>query len=337
MAVTGTGTQADPFVVHSYSEFISLSGHAPISDTKAVYIKWFDEPGQVLDCNEYGSEFKWGSFAAISGYGGYTIYVDLNGSTIKNLIVADGVEMFTGTSWGGENMVVNVSNGAIRNVFMGSSTSKICNTYVDFHDISMSINVAGSTVSPFNGDWSHNINIDNCALYLVASTLTAPLMSQVRITDTDIELQISNQNGVVPFTGDMNAMEPWSMLKDCRIQGKIGGSPIAMTESGKCSVFGCATSEYSGDNGKVVKLTNCVVDVDLTDSYFDSYGANYSIYEANSSELNTNIFCNSHYPSQGQETGYTYPSDWNYISHSLMRNGAYLNAQGFTVVEVVEG
>ena len=335
MAVTGTGTQADPFVVHSYSEFISLSGHAPISDTKAVYIKWFDEPGQVLDCNEYGSEFKWGSFAAISGYGGYTIYVDLNGSTIKNLIVADGVEMFTGTSWGGENMVVNVSNGAIRNVFMGSSTSKICNTYVDFHDISMSINVAGSTVSPFNGDWSHNINIDNCALYLVASTLTAPLMSQVRITDTDIELQISNQNGVVPFTGDMNAMEPWSMLKDCRIQGKIGGSPIAMTESGKCSVFGCATSEYSGDNGKVVKLTNCVVDVDLTDSYFDSYGANYSIYEANSSELN--IFCNSHYPSQGQETGYTYPSDWNYISHSLMRNGAYLNAQGFTVVEVVEG
>lgn len=337
MAVTGTGTQADPFVVHSYSEFISLSGHAPIGDTKAVYIKWFDEPGQVLDCNDYGSEFKWGSFAAVAGYGEYTIYVDLNGATIKNLIVADGVEMFSGTSWGGNNMIVNVNNGAIRNVFMGSSTSKICNTYVDFHDVSMSVNVAGSTVSPFNGDWSHNINIDNCALYLLASTLTAPLMSQVRISDTDIMLQIANQNGVTIFAGDMNAMEPWSLLKDCRIQGKIGGSPIAMTETGKCAVFGCATPTYTDDNPKVVKLTNCVVDVDLTDSLFNYHGANYSIYAANSSELNTNIFCNSHYPSQGQDMEYSYPSDWNYMSHSLMRNGAYLNAQGFTVVEVVEG
>ena len=60
MAVTGTGTQADPYIVHSYSEFISLSN----TMGSTGYIQFFENenPNQVIDCNAYGADFKWHSF-----------------------------------------------------------------------------------------------------------------------------------------------------------------------------------------------------------------------------------------------------------------------------------
>lgn len=337
MAVTGSGTQADPFVVHSYSEFISLSGHAPV-DNSSVYIKWFDEPNQVLDCNTYGSEFKWGAFADDAGNSGnVTIYIDLNGCTIKNFLIADGIIMFAGHYYGFNGTLgkIVISNGSLRNIFMGSATSKVCGDYVEFHDVSMSINFSGATEAVFNGNG--NLKFDNCALYLVGSTLQAPIMTNGTISDSDIELHISNQNGICMFNGG-GAYGYYSTLTDCRIQGKIGGTPIAHVETGTCSILGCATPYNSGDAAKQCKLINCVVDVDLTDTFFDYHGATYYIYKASgSTDMNTNVLCDSHYPSQGQGMGYHYPSSWNYISHTLMRNGAYLNAQGFTVVQVVEG
>lgn len=337
MAVTGTGTEQDPFVVHSYDEFMTLNNHAPIGSTRAVYIKWFDTPGQILNCNDYGSEFKWGSFAAISGYGGYTIYVDLNGATIKNLIVADGATMFVGTSWGGEAMNVCVQNGSIRNVFMGSSTSKICGTNVIFKDVSMSANVAGSTVIPFHSDWSGLLTIDNCAIYLVASTLTAPLFCQGRITDTDFELHISDQNSQPIFIGDNNATEPWTTLKDCRIQGKISGKGMPTGVNADTCVL-----DYCGLNSKSLWFTNCVIDLDLTDSRIVNYGYGGSRYDVflnyNGANFNTNVICKSHRPNDpDHEAYYGYQSDLNFMTHEQIRDGDHLNDQGFIVVEVNTG
>ena len=82
-------------------------------------------------------------------------------------------------------------------------------------------------------------------------------------------------------------------------------------------------------------MTNCVVDVDYNDITISNpnYKTVSILREMNPSELNTTIFCNTHLPA---DKDYTYPTLWNYISHPLMRNGAYLNNAGFTVVEVVE-
>lgn len=320
MAVTGTGTQADPFIVHSYNEFISLSGHAPITDTRAVYIKFFDTPNQTIDCNDYGSEFKWGTFTAVSGYGGYTIYIDLNGCTIKNFLIADGSAMFAGTAWGGEQMIVSISNGAIRNVFMGSAASIICNDYVEFHDVSMSVNFVGCTFSPFSGGGS--VIIDNSAIYLVGSVLSAPVMTGCVVSDTDMELHISNPNDQLIFRN--------CTITDCRIQGKISGNPHRQGNYPSFYFVLLAYNSNGVQTGDSV-MTNCVVDIDLSEATPDWTGATIFIYyPENGATLNTNIFCNSHFP-----PNYGIPSDWNYISHTLMRNGAYLNSVGFTVVEVV--
>lgn len=336
MAVTGTGTQADPFIVHSYDEFISLSGHIPVADS-SVYIKWFDTPNQVLDCNTYGSEFKWGAFSGVSASVKCDYRINLNGCTIKNFRIADGITMFAGGGSGSNIKKIIISNGFIRNVFLGSATSKFCGDYVEFENVSISLNFSGATNVMFNGDG--HLTFDNCAMYLVASTLQAPIMTKGSISDTDIELHIADQNGKCLFNGG-DTYNNYSTLTDCRITGKISGTPIEQGEGSVYSIFGCASPYNSRDTGKQCKLVNCVVDVDLTDTFFDVWGAMYYIYKASgATDLNTNVFCNSHYPSGdgGIKDSWQHPTDWNYMSHENIRNGAYLNNAGFTVVEIVDG
>jgi hypothetical protein len=119
MAITGTGIAGDPFIVHSYEEFMTLS-NSDHNGSATIYVKWFDNPNQVLDCNTYGSEFKWGSFE--NGTSGdnarYTIDVDLNGATIKNFMVASDIPMFKTYSRGGSTGslgIINIRNGTYLN------------------------------------------------------------------------------------------------------------------------------------------------------------------------------------------------------------------------------
>lgn len=326
MAVTGTGTQADPFVVHSYSEFISLSKHAPITGTEAVYIKWFDEPNQVLDCNTYGTEFRWDEFTTESptSSGNNTFYIDLNGATIKNFLIASGKTMFNPKGYSnGYTCKMEVYNGAIRNVFMGSATSKVCCDYVTFHDVSMSVNVVGTTATIFNGN--SNATMDNCALNLTASTLQAPLMTKFSVSDTDIKVYVSNVNQQIIFAQ--------CTLTDCRLQGKISGT---IKYYANRNVILGNTSASGSTAPLMCSMINCVVDVDFEGIRVsnENYKAVAILYEVATGELNTNIFCNTHLPSDQE---YIYPDNWHYISHPLMRNGAYLNSKGFTVVQIVEG
>ena len=325
MAVTGSGTQADPFIVHSYTEFISLSAHSPISGTEAVYIKWFDEPDQVLDCNTYGTEFRWDEFTTKhpSSEGSNTFYIDLNGATIKNFLIAPDKTMFNPKGYAnGHTCKMEVYNGSFRNVFMGSATSKVCGDYVEFHDVSMSVNFVGCTSSPFSGNG--NVVIDNSALYLVGSVLSLPVMTGCIVSDTDIELYISNPNSQFIFTG--------CTITDCRIQGKISGT---IHRQGNYPSFYFVILAYNSNGvqtGDTV-MTNCVVDIDFSEATPDWTGATIFIYyPENGATLNTNVFCNSHWT-----PNYGMPSDWNYMTHEQIRNGDYLNSHGFTVVEVVGG
>ena len=332
MAVTGTGTQADPFIVHSYSEFISLSAHSPV-DNGWTYIKWFDTPNQVLDCNEYGSEFKWDTFSAYGGnYTAKGIDIDLNGCTIKNLIIADGKAMFNGhfDSANSRKHQLRVHDGSIRNVFLGSATSRFVDgAYVEFSNVSISVNMMGSTVPMFNNDQEINNSLlmDNCALYLVASTLSTFIFNQIVMTDTDIELHITDQNNKPIFEGTFSDSTRQSKITDCRIQGKIGGKGFKNNYTNARVVLGALNSGDMYANNAAI-FTNCVIDVDLTDSEM-----NHILYTTDGGvSINTNVICISHVPN-----GYVAPSAPNYLSHSDMRSYSALTNAGFTVVEVVDG
>lgn len=323
MAVTGTGTQADPFVVHSYDEFMSLSNHIPVEDA-SVYIKWFDTPNQVIDCNDYGSEFKWGQFVSRADV---TTYIDLNGCTIKNFLIDSDHTMFYAVGYNDtmprwHAAKIEVSNGSIRNVFMASATSKLIYGEVTLHDVSVSMNAAGTTAIPISGiSGGKSCYMDNCALYLVCSTLNTGIMRYVIGSDTDIELHVGNQNGVYMF--------PDCSFTDCRVQGKISGSTSSASDSSvqQNMVLGSITTYYT--DSPRTNWVNCVVDLDLTESRRNDSRGGYHVIYAYSDGLNTNVMCKDHYP-----TGVTPPLAWNYMTHEQIRNGAYLNSKGFVVVEV---
>lgn len=336
MAVTGSGTQNDPWVVHDYDEFMSKSGVYPDSELSA-YIK-FEVPGSVLDCNTYGSEFKWEQFTAATPIGSgdtynYHVYIDLNGTTIKNFIIKEDVPMFRAKrkgdtySWASAHIIVK--NGSFRNVFMGSATSKIAlcendGPTIEFSNISFSTNTTGLTVPVFDGGNGKRISFDNCALYLVQATLATGIMRKCVSTDTDFELHINNQNSQVIF--------PDSSFTDCRFQGKIGGHCVSAGVNNDSYVF-----DQCGLDGKALDFTNCVIDLDLTDSLgasdnnFVRYGV---LLDYNGYSINTNVICNSHYPSIGGERQYSYPSSWNHMTHEQIRDATYLNSKGFVVVDV---
>lgn len=272
-----------------------------------------------MDCNTYGADFRWGHFGPNTGAGAATFYINLNGCTIKNIMVADGATMFEGIFYSVARKVI-ISNGSILNVFMGSATSKICGDYVEFHNVSISTNVAGTTVKPFDGNGT--LVMDNCALYLVASTLTTQLMKKMAFSDTDIELHVGNQNNLNMFAG--------CSFTDCRFTGKISGRAWDTGQNAHACVLGY---DYGGESSST--FTNCVIDLDLTDSYGGDHAASGWVYWIlciyNSATLGTNVMCNSHYP---KNKNYTYSNLWNYMSHENIRNGTYLNNAGFTVVEV---
>lgn len=328
MAVTGTGTQADPFVVHSYDEFISLSNHIPVADA-SVYIKWFDTPNQVIDCNDYGSEFKWGQFVSRADV---TTYIDLNGCTIKNFLIDSDRTMFYAVGYNDtmprwHAAKIEVSNGSIRNVFMASATSKLIYGEVTLHDVSVSMNAAGTTAIPISGiSGGKSCYMDNCALYLVCSTLNTGIMGYVIGSDTDIELHIANQNNKDMF--------PNSTFTDCRFTGKVSGIGRTFEYNTDTCVL-----DWCGMNSKTLNFTNCVVDLDLTDGRILGYthaGSKYDVFLTyNGANVNTNVVCNSHRPiDEGHEGYYGRETAWNFMTHEQIRDGAYLNSKGFTVVEV---
>ena len=323
MAVTGTGTQADPFIVHDYSEFMSTNSRISGSD---VYIQFFEneKPNQVINCNDYGSEFKWHQYSAV--YGQFmNVHINLNGCTIKNFLIADGETMFPGeyTQYR-QSIAFYISNGSFRNVFLGSATSKFCTNYVHFQDVSISFNFAGTTVTPFNG--TGDVTFDNCALYLVGSTLQAKVFTSCSLSDTDIELHINNLNEVAVFAAASDSMSDRTILTGCRLQGKVSGAAKRFVNN-IGGVLGCIENYY-GSSDKM-NLINCVVDLDISGVTGEYYNGLFILY-AYSSGLNTTVYCKDHYP-----TGVTPPSNWNYMSHENIRNGTYLNNAGFTVVEVV--
>lgn len=324
MAVTGTGTQADPFIVHNYSEFMSLSG--TISEEK--YIQFFEDnmPNQIINCNDYGSEFKWHQFNLANGsQGTFRTHINLNGCTIKNFLIADGEAMFQGQFWGNtaHEGVISVSNGSIRNVFMGSSTSKIIGEYVELHDISLSANISGLTSIPFDGADIGRSLIDNCALYITSARLSAVVINRIDITDTDMEFHINDQNGQAIFSSyGGNPMT----IKDCRVQGKISGVGYTNQYFGSTTVLGAINAFNQYAEG-VARFVNSVIDVDASESQAAIIlAANYD------SDYGTNVLCKSHFSSSMSA-----PQIWNFMTHEQIRNGEYLNSKGFTVVEVVGG
>lgn len=211
MAVTGTGTSTDPYVVHNYTELKEACAYRV---SGRFYIKLNND----IDCNSYGDTFEWETITLGNGNdaGGY-VTLDLNGKTIKNMKIANGNCLFSPHYNNYENCVIK--NGKILNVFSNNASNifyNMNNRVVDMTNVAMSVNATSTTGTLF-----HNVTFNKCSLYLITNKLLGVVFnhnSNYQLQFTDIYININNCNGKQIFNGSKKH------AKSCRIQGDISGN-----------------------------------------------------------------------------------------------------------------
>lgn len=289
MAITGTGTKDDPWIVHNYDEIKNLMPN--MRDNS--YVKLAND----IDCNEYGDTWEWETITL----GNWNFEFDLDGHTIKNIMIKSGNSLFSGAS----NINV-IRNGKILNVFNNTGESIINGSGLILKDISMSVNGTGLTGVAFS-----STVFENCAIYFKSNKLNNFVFycrTYPYCKNSDFYLDINDKNSKGIFT-NYSAEGASQLLDNCRVRGYIGG----------------VSSTYYLLNGS---CNNSVIEVDTTNM---SWGSGFgSAYHTPCGASSTGIINTEISPNLGDTSGLKA------CTTAQMRDPDYLNSIGFTVAKVGE-
>lgn len=198
MAITGTGTKDDPYIVHNYDEL-----KEKYTEQNGSTTEWYIKLVNDIDCNDFGDIWEW--TAMERGYGNK--YIDLDNHTIKNIMIKFGSSLFSDS-----NGSTHISNGKILNIF-GNGAANIFSG-VNLENFSTSIN--GTNVT---GTAILNTNMSKCAVYYKANKMMAKfyICNSQLLKNCDFEFDIPDINGQSIFESRGTCLE------DCRIRGNIKG------------------------------------------------------------------------------------------------------------------
>ena len=302
MAITGTGTELDPFIVHSYDEIKETVGSSTTGDT---YTKLAND----IDCNSYGADFEWETISAPSNS---LRFFDLDGHTIKNVYIKNDNYMFKGYN---NSYRISIYNGKILNVF-GSSVKGFMISG-DFANLSISLQF--TTIS--DSQIFNTVKMRSCALYIILLNGTGRTLfgtGSVDIQNLDLYLEVYNINS----TTNSNAF---------RVMGQASGTFTydSIRLVGKAHMGeSCA---YANTMIAAGKMTNSAVDFDMTE-FGEMSGGSSSYNAIGGTSNNTTVINSALLPSNVVvPTGYLSAP-----SSQAMRTGADLRSLGFTVVNVEE-
>lgn len=200
--ITGTGTEADPFVVHSYDE---LKEKLNINSASDCYITL--EENAVIDCNDYGVDWEWSSIRCnCNGH------LNLNGGLIKNAIIAENSNMFEVTVY---NRSLEISNGRMLNI-LGDNAKYIIYAIgkgVKLTNVTMSIDGDDLSDSPFYGF----VTPSNTSVCFKSRKFRGNSFMFGSPSMCDFYVDIDDIN--TKYLADADTT--WS---DCRMRGEIGGN-----------------------------------------------------------------------------------------------------------------
>lgn len=309
MAITGTGTEQDPFIVHSYDEIKEAINSHLGSGTTPYYSRLAND----IDCNSYGEDWEWETVELASNASGksHADILDLDGHTIKNAYIANGNYLFRGTS---SSYPAEVKNGKTLNIF-GNSPSGVFNT----------INVTNISASMELGHVGNNVistcNVHNCALYAIILDMNVQSFiyygSSTAIKNVAIYLEAYGCNS----SSTCQVLRPSGTVTtdSVRLIGK------AVPASGSTADFKISSQ----------KMYNSVIDFDMSAFvYPEGTTGTTNILGGsgdNTTVINTEKINVSGYPRYTIPTGYLHAT-----STEQMKIGADLRSLGFLVVNVEE-
>lgn len=313
MAITGTGTELDPYIVHSYDEMKTACEYENYDSSTSTYGTNYVKLANDIDCNDYGSAWEWETIEIASrnetGYHSPRHYgeLDLDGHTIKNVYIKVGntYSLFNGTTESNVHKGV-VKNGKILNVFINAS--KYHANRVKFVDISFSGNHAAITESfVFYG-----CGFYNCAIYLESANHGSKGCfggTPTIIENCDIEVHLNKDTNTTHSSIFWKATNAQMSISNSRITGDITGE-TEITTSAVYTICGAVA-------------TNCVFEVDISGyTLKDTIQTTLVIVNSPTSVINDAAIL----PWMTVGTTIAAPSG------EAMRSATSLNSLGFTVV-----
>lgn len=311
MAITGTGTISDPYLVHNYDEMKEACEYQNYDSSTSTIGTNYVKLANDIDCNGYGSAWEWESIDlknASSGSQHFT-ELDLDGHTIKNVYVKTGsYRMFTGS--GGSTSYFDygvIKNGKILNVFASNSYGFA--QHVSFKKISFSGNYSSLSGSAGSAVFA-SCQFYECAIYLESANHGNHVIfaaSPLKMINTDVELHIDNitNTSVIVF----NLGSGTRQVENSRITGSLTG-----------------TSEISSGNSDLISyygLVNCVIELNISGfTLKDTLSTTRVLNNSPTSVINDAAIL----PWMTVGTTIAAPSG------EAMRSATSLNSLGFTVV-----
>ena len=244
--MTGTGTQADPYIVDNWEDFTNIISKSDI------YVKWADSNNKVIDFNEVNPE---GYTKSIN----FPANVDFNGWTLRNFhSIASTAIRYSGSSYAIKNLI-------FENFYIMSNTF-IYGQYI-IENCTFSGLIQGDTVRVFQGCGlvcsAVNIRINTTnSTYLTNSNDFVNSKSEIRNSDIVLDIHGGNTVEICDKTttnsrisGKISATTPVKINgsnSSCNIINLESNQPLKYTGTG-ISVYNSDLAEKSSDSSSSFK------------------------------------------------------------------------------------
>ena len=214
MAITGSGTEQDPYIVHSYDEINYIFTNASYTG----YIAYINLANDI-DCNSYGSTFEWETVSVPTN--DRSVVFDLCGHSIKTFKIRSGNAMF---KFGGYTKSI-VKNGKILNVYAGGSQGLVIYeggiyNVSELNNVSTSMTIqTGLSASSV----AIHTAIDRCSIYIEGSEsndnnslfYTRSSNESGKFVDSDVLLDV--------VLGTARVDQGDQITERCRFRGSCSG------------------------------------------------------------------------------------------------------------------
>lgn len=304
MAITGTGTQGDPYIVHNYSELRELY---TFSGNEMKYAKLAND----INCNDYGEDFEWETVRLGDGNSsGMTMILDLDGHTISNTFIALNQTMFQLEQYTERGS--KIINGKLANIFNKPNSNKAFITGgsmdCEVQDLSISACCSAGSCGILEGLTPKNVS---AYIYNYGSVRNLFLKANSPACIVkNCYINIDGGNNVTSPIININNTSIYG-VQDCKITGTVKGSV--------CSKFVADT-----------KMNQCVVHIDASEA---TYGGGMSGTIKTLCVPNSNGVCNvTDLPTDA--SAFYYASGLAECTRQEMYNASALRAKGFNVISV---
>lgn len=289
-AITGAGTENNPYVIHNYNELKWCCEDAdavPEGQAKTDYV--YVKVNNDIDCSTYGKSFRF------SIYVNHACDINLNNKTIQNFYILSTSYMFNVVSAAQKltmhhGKILNIYGDWIWNsagvLYMGSNAD---DAILSFTSVSMSIDVTsfsnnhimclGSTQKfrmtnctvDFSGSWDYTSNLS--------------LFTSLQLYTCDIHLNITSKSNVLYIMNGSGSTRSYAL--NCRFMGQIHLN--AITTSSSCMNF--------------ATLRNCVIDTAVTSTNPSTASVAF-VYSPGSAAQHYGIYNTEKLPNYTFSTGY---------------------------------